>query len=296
MINYSLPRRIWRIIYPALLFLAIQFLVGALIVVFAAVAVIVQAVAGAAAGVTDAAVLMEVAMRLISENTIVIVFISNIATLSVFLPMWLITRSQAERYKRASPVVTGLLTAGFFAGFNIIQMVIFGLTDVMKYFPSYDEVNDVFAGGSFAMLVVSVGIAAPIVEELVFRGVLINRMKWLPVWAAVAIQGVLFGVVHLNLFQSLYAAIAGVLLGLVYVKYRSIIIAIIGHMAYNLASVLLGEFLTEDNAVIVLLVCPVVTVVCAVLLIRRGGAVRAGGTDDGAPSGGVHAPYGAQPP
>jgi len=204
-----------------------------------------------------------------------IVLISNIVNFAVFMPMWRATKKHLEPGRDNNIIVTAVLTACFFAGFNIIQMFIFSVTDVIKFFPSYEDVSVVIAGDHFIVQLISIGFAAPVVEELIFRGVIMGRMKWLPVWAAVLIQALLFGIAHLNLFQGLYAFLAGILLALVYVKYRSLLLAIIGHMAFNLASVLLGEFLGDDSILAALFVISfgfVAAVLCAILLIRRKGA------------------------
>jgi len=269
--DYSLPRRIWRILYPPLIFIGIQFIVMFFIAAAIVAAYGVQAAIQGAPSL-DLTTLADNLMRFVSEKSIIIVLISNIASFALFLPIWLSTRKHAQPSVNLNPVALGLLVAGFFAGFNIVEMMIFGLTDIMRFFPSYNEVSDLLSGGSLVMQIISVGVAAPVVEELVFRGILISRMRWLPAWAAVLIQAALFGLVHMNLFQGLYAFLAGLLLGWVFVKYRSIIMVIIGHMAYNLTSVLLGEFLDDKMAVFVLPLSAIVAVACIVALIRRDGA------------------------
>ena len=269
--SYSLPRRIWRIIYPVLIFFGIQVVVGLFGgIILAFYFIFTSIISGAAQ--FDVAMLLDNVTRYITSNIIVVVLITNVASFAVFLPIWLSTRKRLEPYENKLTVVVGILVFGFFAGYNIIQMVIFGVLDVERFFPSYSEIEDVVTSGSLAMQILSVGLAAPVVEELVFRGILMNRMKWLPAWASVLIQAMIFGAIHMNWFQSLYAFLAGILLGLVYMKYRSITIAITGHIAFNMASVVLGEFLTEDNALVVLIICPVVMVACGTLLIARPGA------------------------
>ena len=271
--GYSLPRRIWRIIYPVLIFIVMQLFFAVFVGIGAAVVLAVQeALSGASA--LDEMALVDGTMQFITENTIIVLLVTNIASFAVFLPMWLKTRGRNEPCNNKNPATLLFLIAGFFIGFNVVQMLIFGLTDITRFFPSYEDVAESLSSGSIAMQVIAVGIAAPIVEELLFRGILINRMKWLPVWAAVVIQALLFSAVHMNWFQSLYAFLAGILLGLVYIKFRSIAAVITGHIAFNLSSVLLGEFLSEESAVIVLLLSPVLMVVCAILLIKRVGAVN----------------------
>ena len=280
--SYPLPRRIWRIIYPVLMFIGIQIVVGVVIELMTAV-VFVEGVSEYGAFRSANPV-----REFISENTTVIILVCNVITFAVFLPVWLAARNNAQRYKNRDALSLGIVVAGFFAGFNVAQLLVFGLTDITRFFPAYEEVAQTLSGGPVLMQILAVGITAPVVEEMVFRGVIMNRMHWLPAWASVAIQAILFSVVHFNMFQSLYALAAGVLLGMVYLKYRSLILVIVGHVAFNMISVVLSEFLPEKLAVFVFLLCPFVMAGCGALLImhpRARPAVRENGQEDCCPEG-----------
>ena len=271
---YSLPHRIWRIIYPLLIFLGIQLAVSMAFGFATTFALVFQAMLSHTAALDDAQI-RDVLLRMLGQNVMTTVLVSNALSLAVFIPMWMRTRKTLESCANNKPWLSALLTIGFFAGFNIVQMFIFSVTDVMKYFPSYDGVNEYLSGGSLLLQGLAVGVSAPVVEELVFRGIMMGRMKWLPLWASILIQGALFGVAHMNLFQGLYAFLAGVLLALLYAKYRSIILAILGHMAYNFISIVLGEFVTEDTTAVlvgILAAGAAAAIVCAVFLIKRKGA------------------------
>ena len=269
--QYSLPRRIWRIIYPVLIFVGIQLVIGIAIELCATLVFTFREIMRGAAEF-DASELMDRVMPFVLENSTLIVLICNIISFAVFLPLWLATRKRAERFENRRPVALGIVILGFFSGFNVVQLLVFGLTDITRFFPAYEEVAGMLSGGSVLMQVLAVGISAPVVEELVFRGILMNRMKWLPVWASVLIQALLFSFVHFNLFQCLYAFLAGVLLGLVYLKYRSVIMVILGHVAFNMISIILSEFLPENMAVVVFLICPLLMLGCGAILIKRPGA------------------------
>lgn len=252
-----------------LIFIAVQLIISTIAGSIIAISVGSQLLGGAAA--TDKDAIMDSIQRQALDSATLVVLISDIAGLLVFIPMWLKSRKGAGLWKSRSPAVMALVTIAFFAGFNVVQMFIFSVTDIMRFFPNYGEASEMIFGGSFIMQVLTVGLAAPICEELVFRGILINRMKWLPAWAAVLIQAALFGLVHFNLFQCLYAFVAGILLGLIYIKYKSLLMVIFGHMAYNLTSVLLGEFINEDVAwafTLALLLGFIAAAACAVALIK----------------------------
>jgi len=272
--NYSIPRRIWRIIYPILIFLGVQFGIAFIIGIGAGVFAAVQQVASGADAVDFLAVIEEVVMTVL-DNAMLIVLVSNLVNLAIFTPIWIKTRRRLEPSSNKGPLASGLLIAGFFAGLNIVLILFISLADIMRFFPSYEEVAEKLTQGSFMMQVISVGIAAPIVEEMVFRGVLMGRMRWLPAWASVIIQAVSFGLMHLNPFQSLYALVVGVLLGLIYVKFRSIIMVIAGHIAFNLTSVLLSELMPEEFMWLAVLLGIAATGICAILTVIRPSAAVA---------------------
>ena len=78
-------------------------------------------------------------------------------------------------------------------------------------------------------------ILAPVLEELLFRGVLLQGLlrNYRP-WVAIGQSSLLFGLVHFNPAQSLSAAFGGVLLGWLYYRTRSLWVCIAAHALHNL--------------------------------------------------------------
>lgn len=83
-----------------------------------------------------------------------------------------------------------------------------------------------------------VGVAAPIVEELLFRGLLLRGIAPYNKKLAVFASALLFGLFHGNLAQTPYAFMVGVVLGYVTLEY-SIVWAIVLHMFNNLGFAML---------------------------------------------------------
>ncbi len=78
-------------------------------------------------------------------------------------------------------------------------------------------------------------IAAPIVEELLFRGILLHR--WAEKWGfqkAFIITSLLFGVLHIQ--NALSITLFAFILGIIYVRTGSLYLSILCHMVYNLFS------------------------------------------------------------
>lgn len=78
------------------------------------------------------------------------------------------------------------------------------------------------------------GIVAPIAEELFFRKAMIDRLKGFHPTDAILYSALLFGLIHGNLTQFLYAFPLGVLLGFVYYRTRNIGHTILLHMGINI--------------------------------------------------------------
>lgn len=116
--------------------------------------------------------------------------------------------------------------------------------------------------------VLAVGIAAPIAEELLFRGIIQGEFRRaFPEAVAIFFQAVLFGLFHMNLVQSVYAFFPGVLFGLAYAVSRSIFVPILMHIFFNIVGgVLPGYFPQFEEAFATL------RIVQIVLLIAGAGA------------------------
>ena len=90
---------------------------------------------------------------------------------------------------------------------------------------------------SFIPLLLSVGILAPIVEEIIFRYAMITKLKSKPLLALI-LPALLFGIVHGNLVQGSYAFALGILFGYIYLKTDNLLTTIILHIAINSSSVI----------------------------------------------------------
>jgi membrane protease YdiL (CAAX protease family) len=87
-------------------------------------------------------------------------------------------------------------------------------------------------------------VAAPFVEEFIFRGFLFNALvRYAPVWVAAVVSGALFGYVHIINQSSASAflplAASGVVLAYVYQRSGSLTAAIMTHGLFNLINVTL---------------------------------------------------------
>ena len=88
-----------------------------------------------------------------------------------------------------------------------------------------------------------IGIAAPLVEEVVFRGAILRKLlEWMKdsfeftnqkAWIAIAISSLFFSAIHFNPAQIPHAFLCGLLLGWLYYRTGSIIPGFIFHWINN---------------------------------------------------------------
>ncbi len=133
----------------------------------------------------------------------------------------------------------------------------------------YAELMGMVSNGNPIIVFVTVVILAPIGEECLFRGIILNRLqKVMPIAAAIILQAVLFGIYHANIVQGLYVLTLGSIAGYFAYKLKSIIPAILIHMLNNglsYAGLIPDSIL--DNPFIVLGI--IVSIIVAIVLVAK---------------------------
>lgn len=150
--------------------------------------------------------------------------------------LWVLGRS-AELGLRPRPgFATALVGAaeGFVVG-GVASTFLFGVLRVATGRPVLDPTAAVLTAGSIAALVlgiVLVVIAAPVVEELVFRGFLAEALRHRGKKSAIILSAAAFSLSHLRLSQFRYYLLMGAVLGLVYWR-RGLVGSITAHATFN---------------------------------------------------------------
>ncbi len=122
-----------------------------------------------------------------------------------------------------------------------------GLSRVMLMLPidgilgDYAAVQETYSMSSVWIQFIVLGILSPIVEELLFRGLVYNRLKiYYEASISAYISAIIFGVAHFNLVQGLYAFVMGIIFAFVYEKYKSVFAPMIVHLAANIVAIITG--------------------------------------------------------
>ncbi len=91
-------------------------------------------------------------------------------------------------------------------------------------------------------------VAAPLFEEFLFRGFLLPSLtRYVPVWAAIVISGLLFGIAHLSLSEIVPLTTLGIILGIVYVRTRNLLAPMLLHSLWNSSTLVSLYILGSGN-------------------------------------------------
>ena len=154
------------------------------------------------------------------------------------------------------------------SGISFIWLTIAGkIPEFQAQIAAMKEGNSMIGGGSLHGVLLSAVIAAPIVEEVIFRGVVFGSFrKVFPAWVSILISAVIFGAYHMNPVAIVYATVMGIIAGVVYEKKRNLLFTIILHMANNFMGLLqdfvpAGVGVTIVNAVSLVMILPMCYIV-----------------------------------
>ena len=147
-----------------------------------------------------------------------------------------------------------VMEAGNFVGSRLMNILgqAAGETEENLVFQLISESN-LLTLGAFTV------VAAPIMEELMFRKLLIDRIIQYGDWTAILVSGVMFGLIHGNFYQFFYACGLGMIFAYIYIRTGKIKYTIGLHMIINfMSSMIAGNLIkamdyqsllqiTEDN-------------------------------------------------
>lgn len=130
-------------------------------------------------------------------------------------------------------LITVVLAASSSVGVNVLL----SLTDLVNLSETYRDVAHQQYSVVFCVGAVLFGLISPIAEEIVFRGLVFNRMRrYYPTVTAIIVSGVLFGVYHGNLVQGVYGGCMGILMAYTYERMQRFFIPCLFHAAANLTA------------------------------------------------------------
>ncbi len=214
---------------------------------------------------SDSNALYSLAER-VNENTVLILLISNLLTILLVCALMHIRKKEPVLEMEMYPV--NPFRFGTFVLFGAAMNVFVSVT--MSALPLPQEMIDqhsaqtmsLYGGMPMLLEIFSVAVVAGITEELIFRGLVMSRLKkGMGTAAAVIVSAVIFGVAHGSVLAVIYATLLGLLLGALCARYGSVIPGMIFHVFFNMTSYLLPE---EGTVLTVLYILSVVLILYSV--------------------------------
>lgn len=235
--NETVGYKIWRILYPILLHLGMS-----TVIVYAVMAgmMIYQL---AQTGTMD---MIDIANTIIEQNSLLTaiscVLLIPIATWFFRKDEWK-RKDQGLRNRLMASSKFGvkrvILLVVFFILYSILLNQLIEWSGLHRLFPYYSEAvaTSLFESSTMLISYLAIVILAPISEELIYRGLVYRRLRdYLGVKWAIVMSALIFGIIHGNMVQFVFAFLIGLALAAVYERYRTIWAPIAAHMAVNLFS------------------------------------------------------------
>ena len=166
-----------------------------------------------------------------------------------------------------SRFVLTMIILGVSAAYGVA--LILGMIQMSGILPEewFNVQNDTYSDvmtASGVLQFFSVGLMAPLLEEILFRGLILGTLKReMHPWAAIILSSLAFGAAHGTAISFIYATGIGILMGWLFVKFNSVLPSIVFHMAYNCTL----AFSEGINGLVALLSIPIM--ILSVISIKK---------------------------
>lgn len=167
-------------------------------------------------------------------DVVTLTLISGLLTLAVVLAFYLIRRKKLSEALWLRPVPAPAL----FTGVSLAPALYFTVAIVLLILPeawteSYGEASADIVTGT-VLGAISVAIVAPVVEEVIFRGLIMTRLsRAMPGWLAVLLSAAIFGLCHGEPVWFCYTFVVGAFFAFIDLRAGSILPSILGHIMFN---------------------------------------------------------------
>jgi len=171
---------------------------------------------------------------LLTEHTTTFSLVANVLTFLFLVAFFLIRRKKLSDALWLRRVDRPMLLSGVSLSPGLYLVVSVALAALPEAWQeSYSDASAGLDSGG-VVGVIAVVVAAPVVEEFIFRGLIMTRLsRAMPGWLAVVLSAAIFGVCHGHPVWICYAFVLGTFFGLVDLRAGSIWPSILAHVAFN---------------------------------------------------------------
>ena len=225
--------KVWRVLYPAGIHLGIS------IAISAAFGMIAASMFG-----------VEAAEEMSYRYTIELTGITALLTILPCVYLYLNDRDNRKNGRMipspAGAKISGpavLMLIGLGGALSLYgNLLLASLAQIFPIDDFSDVIEQVESGKPLWLLILCMGILAPIAEETVFRWLIYLRLRdTFSILTAALVSSVFFGIYHGNIMQGIYAGILGMFFALALEMTGNIWSCVILHMSANIFSLVLQE-------------------------------------------------------
>ncbi|MCR4758641.1 MAG: CPBP family intramembrane metalloprotease [Butyrivibrio sp.] len=172
------------------------------------------------------------------------IFMDNLlCELVILLPTLAVVLFSGEKISHVIPM-RGIKPASM-ALTVVYLLALFPLVTCVNYISMFfvenmvSSISDEVLAMPMWMMILSMGLIGPFIEEIVFRGVIFHSYKKTGrIVGSIILSSVLFGMMHLNFNQFAYGAVMGVMFCLLVEATGSVLTSFIAHALFNTIEVI----------------------------------------------------------
>ena len=177
-----------------------------------------------------------------------------------------IKRRQEKQFAKSAGLIFlfgGFLAVGLNIGLSFIK--------ILQNIAGYEAVSNIQYSVSLPIGLFVFGVLTPVGEELIFRGVVYNRLRryFLPE-ISIVVSALMFGIYHGNLVQFLYAFLMGLAMAYVYERTKRLMAPVLFHCSANCVVYILSKSSALSESICTVPMMLALLLVAAVL----GAAIR----------------------
>lgn len=175
----------------------------------------------------------------IGQDAWMVLCMASMYPLAFFL-YWLILQMVPKaRQKWTHPMGVGrflgwfvICMGGVYLG-NLIGQFLMAAVSVVTGKPMVNQVEEMIMDMSLWSVILSAVIMAPIMEELIFRKLILDRLAGYGPAVSIFVSALVFGLAHGNFYQFFYAFLLGLIFAYIYLRTGKVRYSMMLHMMIN---------------------------------------------------------------
>ena len=186
----------------------------------------------------------------------------SIISFVIFLPIFYLLYKKYKKDRKSNYYIESI-------GYGITIPVIFNITlyninSIIRFTNRYDS-NTI----PIVVSIICTAILGPILEEILFRGIVYNKLKeFNKNMTAIILCSIIFGVFHFDIVNSIYAFGVSFMFIYLYEKYNTLYAPILMHVILNLSTILIVK-LNLLNISTVNIILLIVSTLVLILISKR---------------------------